>query len=252
MWGLTPFDQLYCRIRFRQSRYQGMFTPGRLGLTIHYPGELGGIDWGSMALDERRGLLVVNSNHMADLDELVPRAEADRIAALPKPAPGGAPPIRHLGQMSGMPYGVMWGPFMSALAVPCQRPPYGFLTAIDLKTQKIVWRRALGDARNSGPFGMGLGLPLPLGAPNIGGSVVTQSGLIFIAATQDEMFRAIDLKTGKVLWQDKLPAAGHATPMTYRGADGRQYVLIAAGGRALRDKRGDQFIAYRLDGPPAR
>jgi quinoprotein glucose dehydrogenase len=140
---------------------------------------------------------------------------------------------------------------MSPLTVPCQRPPYGFLTAIDLKTQKIIWRRTLGDARNSGPFGMSLGLPLPLGAPNIGGSMVTRGGLIFVAASQDEVFRAAELRTGKTLWQDKLPAAGHATPMTFRGADGRQYVLIAAGGRALFDRRGDQLIAYRLEGPPA-
>jgi quinoprotein glucose dehydrogenase len=142
---------------------------------------------------------------------------------------------------------VRWGPFLSAIAVPCQRPPYGFLTAVDLHSRSILWRRTLGDARGSGPFGMELGLPLPLGAPNIGGSVVTRSGLIFIAATQDEMFRAIDLKTGRTLWQDHLPASGHATPMTYRGADGRQYVVIASGGKALRDKPGDRIIAYRLD-----
>ena len=252
MWGLTPFDQLSCRIQFRQARYVGMFTPPRLGMTIRYPGELGGIDWGSMALDEGRGLLVVNSNHMADQDELVTRAQADRDMRGPQPDPKSVIPHLHLGPMTGLPVAVYWGPFLSALAVPCQRPPYGFLTAIDLKTRSILWRRTLGDARNSGPFGLGLGLPLPLGAPNIGGAVVTRSGLIFIAATQDEMFRAIDLKTGRTLWQDQLPAAGHATPMTYRGADGRQYVVIAAGGKAMRDKGGDQIIAYRLDAPATR
>jgi membrane-bound PQQ-dependent dehydrogenase (glucose/quinate/shikimate family) len=248
MWGLTPFDQLACRIQFRQARYKGMFTPPRLGPTIRYPGELGGIDWGSVALDEGRGVLVVNSNHMADLDVLMTRAEADLEARGPQPDPKSVIPHLHPGGMEGLPFAVKWGPFLSALAVPCQRPPYGVLTAIDLKTRAILWRRALGDARGSGPFGLELGLPLPLGAPNIGGAVITRSGLIFIAATQDEMFRAIDLTTGRTLWQDHLPASGHATPMTYRGSDGRQYVLIAAGGKALRDKGGDMIVAYRLDG----
>jgi glucose dehydrogenase len=152
--------------------------------------------------------------------------------------------------MVGTPYGIHWGPFVSALQVPCQRPPYGFLTAVDLKTQKVIWRRPLGSARNSGPFNKGLGLPFELGAPNIGGSLATGSGLVFIAATQDEMFRAIDVATGKTLWETRLPVGGHATPMTYRGRDGHQYVLIAAGGRSLRDKPGDHIVAYRLKEVP--
>jgi quinoprotein glucose dehydrogenase len=244
MWGLTPFDQLYCRIRFREARYQGRYTPPHLGPSIRYPGELGGIDWGSVSVDEGRGLLIVNSNHMANRDELITRAEAEarglvpRVTADTKSAPGGP--------MAGTPYAIQWGPFMSGLKVPCQRPPYGFLTAVDLKTQKTVWRRTIGNARNSGPFGVGLRLPFELGAPNIGGSLTTAGGLVFIGATQDEMFRAIDVTTGKTRWETLLPAAGHATPMSYRGADGRQYVLIAVGGRSLRNKGGDHIIAFRL------
>jgi quinoprotein glucose dehydrogenase len=244
MWGLTPFDQLYCRILFREARYEGAFTPPRLGKTIRYPGELGGIDWGSVSIDAPRGILVANSNHMADLDELITREQADREGLAPRRAMGArsAPG----GPMGGAPYAVHWGPFLTSLKVPCQRPPYGYLTAVDLRSQKVIWRKPLGDARNSGPWGIGLRLPLPLGAPNIGGSLTTAGGLVFIAATQDEVFRAIDESDGRVVWQEKLPAAGHATPMTYRGADGRQYVLIAAGGRALRDKGGDYLVAYRL------
>jgi membrane-bound PQQ-dependent dehydrogenase (glucose/quinate/shikimate family) len=244
MWGLSPFDQLYCRIKFRQARYEGIYTPPRLGPSIRYPGELGGVDWGSVSVDERRGLLIVNSNHMANYNTLISRAEADKRGIRAKVDPKGkyAPGAA----MEGTPYAVEWSPFMSGLEMPCQEPPFGYLTAIDLKTRKIVWNRTLGDARNSGPLSTPLGLPLPLGAPNIGGSLTTASGLIFIGATQDEMFRAIDTRTGKVLWQQKLPASGHAAPMSYRGRDGRQYVLIAAGGRSLRDKGGDHFIAYRL------
>jgi quinoprotein glucose dehydrogenase len=246
MWGITPFDQLYCRIKFRKADYRGYYTPPRLGPSIRSPGELGGIDWGSVSVDEARGILVVNSNLMADYDRFIPRAEADAeglyVVGDPrrrKTSPGAA--------MAGTPYGVHWTGFLTPLDIPCQRPPYGFLTAVDLKTRKILWQRVFGDASNSGPFGIALGLPLPLGAPNIGGSIVTRGGVIFIGASQDKHFRAVDEATGKVLWQVTLPAGGHATPMTYLGRDGNQYVLIAAGGQpSFGTGIGDSFIAYRL------
>jgi quinoprotein glucose dehydrogenase len=244
MWGLTPFDQLYCRIRFRQAGYDGKYTPPRLGPSIRYPGELGGIDWGSVSVDESRKILIVNSNHMADYDQLVTRAEAKRRGIVARTdasihsAPGAA--------MDGTPYAVVWGPFLSGLDIPCQRPPYGFLTAVDLETRQVLWRKPLGDARNSGPFGISLGLPFSLGAPNIGGSITTQGGLVFVAATQDDMFRAFDIESGELLWQAKLPVSGHATPMTYLGPDGNQYVVIAAGGGSLRNKSGDYIVSFRL------
>lgn len=150
--------------------------------------------------------------------------------------------------MEGTPYGLHFDGFMTPkLGIPCQRPPYGFLTAVDLKTRKVLWQRTLGNASNSGPFGIPLGLPFQLGAPNIGGSMVTAGGVIFIAATQDKYFGAIDEATGKTLWEVKLPAGGHANPMTYLGRDGKQYVLIAAGGApGFGTGTSDGFIAYRL------
>lgn len=246
MWGMTPFDQLYCRILYRQADYRGYYTPPRLGASIRTPGELGGIDWGSVAVDEGRGVLVVNSNLMADYDRFIPRAQANAeglyINGDPrrrKTEPGAA--------MAGTPYGVHWHGFVTELGIPCQRPPYGFLTAVDLKTGKAIWQRTLGDASNSGPLGHPLGLPFRLGAPNIGGSLVTRGGVIFIGATQDKHFRAIDEATGKTLWDVALPAGGHATPMTYLGRDGKQYVLIAAGGQpGFGTGVDDSFIAWRL------
>ena len=151
--------------------------------------------------------------------------------------------------MEGTPYAVRWGPFLSFLDVPCQRPPVGRLTAIDVDTQELRWSQPIGDARNSGPLGFPLGLKLPLGAPNIGGALTTAGGVTFIGATQDEMFRAFDTGSGKLLWQTALPVGAHATPMAYRAADGHQYVLIAAGGKSLKDKPGDYLIAFRLDKP---
>lgn len=246
MWGITPFDQLYCRIRFRQADYHGYYTPPRLGASIRSPGELGGIDWGGVSLDEARGILVVNSNLMADYDRFIPRAEADAEGLYLMGDPHRSKTV-HGAAMAGTPYGVQWGAFLSPLGIPCQRPPYGFLTAVDLRSHKILWQHVFGDASNSGPFGIALGLKLPLGAPNIGGSLVTRGGVIFIGASQDQKFRAVDEATGRVLWQVRLPAGGHATPMTYRGRDGRQYVLIVAGGQpAFGTGSGDSFIAYRL------
>ncbi len=250
MWGMTPFDQLYCRIKFRQSRYDGIYTPLHVGTSIRTPGELGGIDCGSVSVDEGRGILVVNSNLMADFDALLTRDQADAEYLFTKrdPRSKGAPRPPYRGAaMEGTPYGLHFDAFRTALGIPCQRPPYGYLSAVELKSGKLLWQHPLGNASNSGPFGIALHLPWTLGTPNIGGSIVSAGGVIFISATQYQYFRAIDEKTGAILWEERLPAGGQATPMTYRGADGSQYVLIAAGGNApFGTQTGDDFIAYRL------
>jgi quinoprotein glucose dehydrogenase len=254
MWGITPFDQLYCRIQYRRARYEGIFTPLGLGPSIRMPGELGGIDWGSVSVDERHGILIVNSNAMADYDELVSRqqADAEHLFAKNDPRRKKAPkPLYRGAAMAGTPYGAHLGPFLTGLGIPCQRPPYGFLTAVDLKTHKIIWQHRLGDASNSGPFGLATGLPFRLGTPNIGSSLVTGGRLIFIAATQDKYFRAIDERDGRLLWRARLPAGGHATPITYLGRDGRQYVVIAAGGNpAFKTGSDDSLVAYRIEAQP--
>jgi quinoprotein glucose dehydrogenase len=250
MWGITPFDQLYCRIKFRQAAYQGMYMPLRFGSSVRTPGELGGIDWGSVSVDEGRNIVVVNSNLMADWDELISRDQADRehLFTSRDPRAKDAPKSPYRGAaMEGTPYGLHFDGFRTALGIPCQRPPYGYLAAVDLRTGKTIWQNPLGNAANSGPWGLSLGLPFRLGTPNIGGSIVTKGGVIFIAATQDKYFRAVDEASGKVLWEVQLPAGGHATPMTYQGHDGKQYVLIAAGGQgSFGTGSGDELIAYSL------
>lgn len=250
MWGITPFDQLYCRIKFRGAVYDGIFTPPRFGPAIRSPGELGGIDWGSVSLDEKRHILIVNSNLMADYDALISRqqADAEHIFTAMDPRGKNAPkPLRRSAAMAGTPYGLHFDGFRTPLGIPCQQPPYGYLAAVDMATGKLLWKHTLGNASNSGPFGIGLGLPFRLGVPNIGGSIVTGGGLVFIGATQDKYFRAFNEADGRLLWQVKLPAGGHATPMTYRGRDGHQYVLIAAGGSGgFGTGHGDSLIAWRL------
>jgi quinoprotein glucose dehydrogenase len=125
---------------------------------------------------------------------------------------------------------------------PAVKPPWGTLNAIDLSTGEYKWRVPLGEF----PELTARGVP-PTGTENYGGPVVTAGGVIFIAATKDEMFRAFDRKTGQVLWQTKLPAGGYATPSTYT-VNGRQFVVIACGGGKMGTKSGDAYVAFALPG----
>lgn len=246
MWGLTPIDQLWCRIKFRQARYEGRFTPPGTAPTITFPGYMGGMEWGGVAVDPNRKLMVVNWSRVGNYTRLIPRREADAMGV--KAAAEHISGVGEPSAMEGTPFAVATSAFLSPLGLPCNAPPYGLLTAIDLNSRKIVWSRPLGTVRDTGPYGMPSLLPLPVGVPNVGGSVITDSGLVFIAATMEHALRAVDLNTGKTLWKARLPAPGHATPMTYISPkSGRQFVIVAAGGHgAMGGKLGDHIIAYSL------
>lgn len=248
MWGLTPIDQAICRIRFRQARFDGDMTPlSTQHPTITWPGYLGGIDWGGVSVDKVRGLMIVNNNQVGNYNRLIPRAEADRRGIKPMNAV-------HMGDVGGpaaqqgVPYAAQIAPFLSPLAIPCQQPPYGRINAVDIATGKMVWSRTLGTSRDSGPLALPTFVPIPMGVPNIGGSVATASGLTFIGATQEHAFRAFDTATGRLLWKARLPAGGNASPSSYwSSASGRQFVVIAAGGHgAMLSGSSDQLIAYAL------
>jgi quinoprotein glucose dehydrogenase len=229
MWGVTPLDQLYCRIRFRMARYDGHLTPPGLKRWIASPGFLGGVDWGSVSVDIDHGVMFVNSNRMANYNRLLTRAESDALGLRPLGAysTNVSGPVPQL----GVPYGASIHPFFSRLKIPCQEPPYGMISAVDLVTGKLIWTHSLGTAREVGPLGVPVLLPIPLGTLTTGGSMTTRSGVVFIGATQDRTFRALEASSGKLLWQAILPGDGFATPMTYVSpASGRQFVVIAAGG----------------------
>ncbi|HTH27178.1 MAG TPA: membrane-bound PQQ-dependent dehydrogenase, glucose/quinate/shikimate family [Sphingobium sp.] len=247
MWGITPIDQLWCRIRFKQARYDGTMTPPGTQPNIAYPGFIGGMNWGGVSVDPERGLMVANMMRVPVSVQLVPRAEAERQGIrLTVGAPG-----RHQRGwqvQAGTPYAARVQPFLSPLGTPCNAPPYGLVSAVDLASGKLVWSQRLGTARDSGPLGVPSMLPLPMGLPNIGGSVVTRGGLVFIAASQERSLKALDVRTGKQLWVGRLPTGGHATPMTYRSPrSGRQFVLIAAGGNlVLNTPASDTIMAFAL------
>ena len=249
MWGLTPFDQLACRIRFRQARYEGEFTPPGTTPAIEFPGDLGGMEWGSVAVDTARNVVVLPTNAVPLYTRLVTRDEATRLGLKPftsKTAAYGDEGFRVPQQ--GTPYGALVGPFFSPLRIPCNQPPYGRLSAIDLTTGKLMWTHPLGTGRDGGPLGIKSQLPFTMGTPTFGGAIATRSGVTFIGAAQDGYLRAYDTVTGKLLWEHRLPAGGNATPMSYTSPEsGRQFVVIYAGGYGgLGSRMGDFLVAFAL------
>lgn len=217
MWGITPIDQMLCRIAFRKLRYEGPLTPPSLNGSIQYPGFAGGMNWGSVAIDEENRVMIVNSLHVANRVQLFPRDIVTKDTSL---GFGG-------GYQLGTPYAASTNPFLSPIFVPCQRPPYGEIAAVDLESKQTLWRRPLGTANELGPLGMKVRLPVPMGVPYSGGTVVTRGGLIFMGGTMDRHFRALDIHTGKELWSATLPNSGQATPMSYVSPQSqRQFVVI--------------------------
>jgi quinoprotein glucose dehydrogenase len=247
MWGMSPIDQMFCRIQFRQAAYEGIYTPPTVDRHwIQYPGYNGGSDWGGVAVDPLRGVIVANYNDMPNYNRLLTREEADQRGWAPRGEGGDAD--EDTDAQWGAPYAVDvnagWRmPFTNLL---CKRPPYGGIRAIELSTGRTIWDRPFGTARRNGPFGIPSMLPLTIGTPNNGGAVLTAAGLIFIAATTDNLLHAIDIRTGETVWSDTLPAGGQANPMTYE-QDGRQFVVIMAGGHHFMETPpGDFVIAYAL------
>ena len=247
MWGVTPIDQMLCRLQFRQSRYEGHLTPSTLDTpTLFDPGSAGGINWGGVSIDLDRGVMVVTWMQTADRVEILTRAEAIRrkFKLMDGQSSGGDAER----PMLNTPYASYGTTFVSPLGVPCNAPPWGQIGAVDLATGSLLWHMPLGSARDSGPLGIPSMVPLTIGTPLTGGTVTTRGGLIFVGAAAEKTLRAIDLRTGRELWQARLPAGANASPMTYRGPrSGRQFVVIAAGGKvALKTKLGNSIVAFAL------
>lgn len=239
MWGATPFDQLMCRIIFKSSRYQGVFTPPGEDWAIQYPGSLGGMNWGGVSVDPTTDLMFVNDLRLGLHYNMVPAKDIP-------PGTGSSEGMGIIVQ-KGTPFGTWRERFMSPLGVPCQAPPFGTLSAINLKTRKLVWQVPVGTVQDTGPLNIPTGLKLPLGMPTLGPSLATKSGLLFFAGTQDFYLRAFDSRTGEEVWKSRLPAGSQSGPITYRSQNtGKQYVVIFAGGSPHSTTRSDSVIAYTL------
>ena len=251
LWGATPFDQLYCRIQFQRYRYFGPFTPPAETPSIIYPAADGIVDWHGITIDPDRKILIANASYAPFVMTEPRRAKLEAKGVMAHWNGQGTQPKNDSMYFPqyGTPYAVLTVPWLSVLKVPCNPPPWGTLTAIDLKTRQIAWQHPLGTTRDTGMMRTKVNLPLATGVQNIGGNIVTRGGVIFVAATADRYLRAIDERTGTVLWQARLPAGGQATPMTY-SVHGRQYVVIAAGGhQKFGTKIGDYVLAFALPSP---
>ncbi len=237
MWGVTMFDQMVCRIRLEQMNYEGQYTPPSLNGTIVYPGNFGTFNWGSVAVDPERMVMFGMPTYLAFTSKLVPRADIPAKGQDEKGSEQG------LNRNDGAPYGVFMGPFLGPLQIPCQAPPWGYVAGADLRTGEIAYKHRNGTVRDMTP----LPLPFKVGVPGIGGPMITKGGVAFLGAAVDDYLRAYNLTNGKQLWQARLPAGGQATPMTYAVEDGRQFVVIVAGGHgSVGTKPGDYVIAYAL------
>ncbi|MDD9889953.1 MAG: PQQ-binding-like beta-propeller repeat protein [Gammaproteobacteria bacterium] len=211
MWGITPLDQMWCRIEYRKMRYEGHFTVPGVGTILQNPGATGGFNWGSISVDEANNLMIVNPLYMANQLTLTPR---DQL------------PEGVVGSQLGTPYSHNTQRFMSPLHVPCMQPPYGTLGVVDLETKELLWQRPIGTAKATGPLNIPTRLPITIGTPQTGGTVTTAGGLIFSAGAFDNTVRATDLMNGEELWNHAIPYTAQGTPMTYLSPEGKQTLIV--------------------------
>ena len=241
IWNLTPELHAYCTQVWDENNFHNYGPYGRPvnGVTtINFPGSLGGANWGGPSFNPQLGYLFVNVMNQGNARRASPaNTPGGRGATAQEPAAGGRPPAARGG--AGTFY---YTDPKTQVRLPCWEPPFGELVAVQVSTGEIAWKVPLGITESLGEKG------LKTGAPNLGGNIATASGLIFIGATNDRRFRAFEAKTGKELWTTELDASGFATPITFMGRDGKQYVVIAAGGGSAvaNGRHSDSLIAFTL------
>jgi quinoprotein glucose dehydrogenase len=224
-----------CTRTFNSLRYEGRYTPPSLKGTLAYPSTAGGVEWGGGAVDPASQTYVVNSSYVAQIYKLIPRKEYDEKTK--NGTPDGYYP------QTGAPYGFYLQNFVNRWGMPCWKPPYGTLSAYDLKSGKLLWKEPFGEVQKWGFY-----MPKSWGSVTIGAPLITKSGLILIGGSMDARVRAIDLKSGRVLWRARVDAPAVANPATYT-YKGKQYVVFVAGGNAiLKPQASDQIVAFALPG----
>jgi quinoprotein glucose dehydrogenase len=239
-WGLTDEDRAWCRETMSKLRTEGFFTPASVQGTLVVPGNVGGMAWGGAAYDRLHDTLILPVNDLAAEVRLIPRDKVDEE--------------RKSGRLSGdfeyapqrgTPYAMVRRFLLGPKArLPCMPPPWGTLAAVKASTGAVLWQVPLGQ------FGGTEAIPeaTQWGSIALGGPIATAGGLIFTAGTLEGAIYAFDVETGKRLWKGALPTSARATPMTYQGPDGRQYVVISAGGHGtpIGPPLGDYVVAFAL------
>jgi quinoprotein glucose dehydrogenase len=239
-WGFTIFDRNDCRDKIASMRHGGYYEPPSEQGTVMYPMVGGGMNWSGGAFDPETNILVTPVAQIPYFLRLIPNDEVE-----PSDHPQAGMPMGPPDLIKGADYGLHQGPLMSFSMSPCTAPPWYMLVGVDLEQGEILWKKPLGVIDKMVPGGA-LPLPLEFGTPGSGGGIVTAGGVVFIGATHDERFRAFDIKTGEKLWEISTPFSANATPMTYE-VDGRQYVVVSAGGHAWSPlAKGDAIMAFAL------
>jgi quinoprotein glucose dehydrogenase len=235
MFGVTDEERSFCRAAAAALRNDGIFTPPSTRGTLQWPGPWGGINWDGLAWDQERQRLVIALKRVAMAVRLHQRSESTE-----RYAPSGIG--EELSQV-GSPYVATRVPLIAPSGTPCSPPPWSLLMAIDFgaRDARVAWQRPLGTV----PWLSQYPQHRAWGSLSFGGPLVTAGGVVFIAASQDGKFRALDVDSGAQLWEHQLPAGGQASPMTYV-LDGKQYVVVAAGGRSGIGAPGDWIVAFAL------
>ena len=226
------FGRSACEKLLGESRNEGLFTPPSTQGTVVYPMTGGGVNWGSAAFDPVSQILYANTSHAIHIIKLIPREEANGFSS---------PPGHDFGPQAASPFAMSRWVAMSPLGTLCNKPPWGEMVAVDLKAGKILWHSTVGTSEDLAP----LGIAFHWGSPLVNGVAITAGGLVFTGA-MDAYLRAFDAKSGRELWQGRLPVPGIANPMTYLWK-GEQYVAIGAGGHSEAGTSiGDSVVAFRL------
>lgn len=238
-WGLTPIDEGACREKLESIRTGPLYTPITEDWTIVAPSNIGGINWGGIAVDPVRGRIYARTNNVPYVVRLIPRESFT--------GRDGFEWEIELAEQRGTPFAMARQLLLSDWGLPCNKPPWGYLTAVDIAEETQLWQVAHGTVRDIAP----VPIPLALGVPGLGAPIVTSTGLVFIGAAWENVFRAYDADTGEELWKHDLPASPQATPMSYSVTLGdgreRQFVVMAAGGHArMGSTMGDYLIAFAL------
>jgi quinoprotein glucose dehydrogenase len=232
-WGKDDTERQWCADQIKAARYGDIFVPPSLQGTLVFPSNIGGVNWGSAAYDPQRHLLFVDTNRLPIFVKLIPRAEFENAR---KNATDSDRLHGEFARQTGAPYAMFRTPLLAPSGLPCNKPPWGTVAAVDLFEGKKVWDVPLGS------FIPGMNT----GTITLGGPMVTAGGMVFTAAAMDNYLRAFDSESGKEIWNYQLPAGGQATPMTY-SVGGKQYLVISAGGHGkLGTKQGDYVIAFAL------
>ena len=236
-WGMDKVDHDWCGAEISKLRAEGVFTPPSLQGSLMMPGNIGGMAWGGAAYDSTHKLLILPENHIASEVRLIPRAQfRERRETEHRKLNGDW----EFAEQRGTPYGMMRRLLRSPSGLPCTPPPWGTLLAIDTATGDKKWEVPLG--RFPG------GAPARWGSVSLGGPIVTAGGIVLMAGTLEPAIYAFNAETGKQLWRGKLPTSSRATPMTYRGPDGKQYIVVSAGGwdDSVLGPLGDYLVAFAL------